>query len=223
MARFEPVIGLTVGAGGGVFEPVGIPTLLITTGAGEGAGFGDETGICVSADADGAAGFAATGASGTRGGASKTARGGPAVGVAGVVALAATPAGAATGLAAGLDGVTGAGLGLDAGAAVAAFKGADDFAGGKFVAVEETPAGFIALPAVDAPAAPGVGIDAGGLGKGCEGGTKPLPANGSRRAGADLRLCTGGAVFSEPSFIAASKSTALRDPEFAVNDPALVF
>ena len=89
------------------------------------------------------------------------------------------------------------------------------------MAVAETPIGFAALPALDAldaPPAPGVGIDAGGRGKGWEGGTKPLPANGSRRAGVDLRLCTGGAEFSDPS-----KSTALRDPEVAVKEPVLVF
>jgi hypothetical protein len=75
-----------------------------------------------------------------------------------------------------------------------------------------------ALEALEALDALGLGIDAGDRGKGWEGGTKPLPANGSRRAGADLKLCTGGAVFSDPS-----KSSALRDPEVAVNEPVLVF
>ena len=44
-ARLEPVIGFKAGAGGGVLDPVGIPTLLITTGAEDDTGFGDATGI----------------------------------------------------------------------------------------------------------------------------------------------------------------------------------
>ena len=187
VARLGLVIGFVTGAGGGVFDLVGIPMLLITTGAAGGTGFGASTGIWIGTGAAGATGLAAIDAS-LSAGTSKTA-GGAASGAA-LAATAAPPAGEAAGLAA-------AGLGAKAGAAAAA-------------STAET------LP-------PEFGIDAGGRGKGWAGGTKPLPANGSRRAGADLRLCTGGAAFSAPSNDAPSKSTALRDPEVMVNEPVLAF